>query len=590
MNLSLRRLAASSSFFFSLLLLGMTNASAQVPLEPSQLPARTSFYLVWRGAPKADVRKANTLFSLWDDPKFAPVRADLAQQLLEKEKSAGKTLSREEVESYFSLLENPFVIGYLSEPKSTAKSESTAAGKTSSWNGFFFVYDRTGKEALLNKAMLGMRSQSKEVPKLSQLTVSGIPTLKMESKSSTTYWVEDGKYAVSTSELSVLEDILARLAKKPAPTGSLAESVTFQEAGPLLGQGFLEFFFRIPKTEDANPDLTVKDIQLKPILDAIKLNSFHSLAGSITLEGAKTHMRGALLGDASPGTLFDLWGNNSTAPATLKFVPSDAVSFNSSHVNFSFLYQTIKNALRASAKPGQPSTSDLIEAIAQSKIGMSLPDAIALFSGDFASLQTSRSLDKNKQVYFLGIAKKPETLKLFHSVIGDRIISETDDGDVSYLKLSLNGEKGSAGDAFWNTYNLAITPDVILASKQKETLKTLLAQSKPSASGNELANLPRLSAARSQLPQKLNGLAFFDFEKLDWQGVKDKWLTDAKTEFDKKRASEIKTGAKPQGPATFQPPAWLVDADPQSFANHLHYSVSGSWKDAKGLHFEQWLE
>ncbi|MBV8515035.1 MAG: hypothetical protein JO260_07020, partial [Acidobacteria bacterium] len=48
------------------LLLAVPRAYAQAPLEPAQLPARTSFYMVWRGEPAGDVRKTNNLFALWD--------------------------------------------------------------------------------------------------------------------------------------------------------------------------------------------------------------------------------------------------------------------------------------------------------------------------------------------------------------------------------------------------------------------------------------------------------------------------------------------------------------------------------------------
>jgi hypothetical protein len=101
------------------LILSMLLASrlaAQAPLEPAQMPSRTSFYLIWRGTPEGDARKTNALFALWDDPDFAPVRAAMFENMTSSnEKDASKpALSREEAEQYSSLLENSFVIGYLS--------------------------------------------------------------------------------------------------------------------------------------------------------------------------------------------------------------------------------------------------------------------------------------------------------------------------------------------------------------------------------------------------------------------------------------------------------------------------------------------
>ncbi len=57
-------------------------ARAQAPLEPAQMSPRTMFYLVWRGVPSSDVRKANSLFALWDDADFAPVRSAMAAGML----------------------------------------------------------------------------------------------------------------------------------------------------------------------------------------------------------------------------------------------------------------------------------------------------------------------------------------------------------------------------------------------------------------------------------------------------------------------------------------------------------------------------
>jgi hypothetical protein len=30
--------------------------------------------------------------------------------------------------------------------------------------------------------------------------------------------------------------------------------------------------------------------------------------------------------------------------------------------------------------------------------------------------------------------------------------------------------------------------------------------------------------------------------------------------------------------------------DPQVFVRHLHFLAGASWKDSKGVHFDEWLE
>src|SRR2546429_7319439 len=72
-------------------------ARAQAPLEPAQMSPRTLFYLIWRGVPSPDARKANALLALWDDADFAPVRSAMVAGTLRAsaEKSTPPQLSPE---------------------------------------------------------------------------------------------------------------------------------------------------------------------------------------------------------------------------------------------------------------------------------------------------------------------------------------------------------------------------------------------------------------------------------------------------------------------------------------------------------------
>jgi len=35
---------------------------------------------------------------------------------------------------------------------------------------------------------------------------------------------------------------------------------------------------------------------------------------------------------------------------------------------------------------------------------------------------------------------------------------------------------------------------------------------------------------------------------------------------------------------------WLAQVNTQVFSRHLHYSTGVSWKDSKGIHWDQWVE
>ena len=566
---------------------GANPARAQAPLEPAQMSARTSFYLIWRGVPPPDVRKANSLLAFWDDPDFAPVRSAIASNLMgsSTEKSAKEKLTAEEIQEYAALLENSFTVGYLSEPVKRAVSNAGAAADSKpAWNGMFFVYDRTGKELLLSRAILRMRAGGKEVPLLSQVTIGGVQVLKAQGKNGVSYWAEHGKYAVSAGERSVMEEILGRLDGKVSAAASLAQSAGYQEAQANLGSGLLEFFLRIPDLKNLAADSKAGTVQVGPLLDAARLDAVHSLSGHITFEGAKTHVQAAILGDVAPGTPFDIWSGGRPAPASLAFVPVDAVSYTSAQLNLPGIYDTVKRVALAAFPQAQRGNADLMDTIAQQKLGMPVPEALGLLTGEFASMQTSPSMDSSKQVYFFGIQKKPESLKLMRTVFSDKITSERNEGDVTFLKISLGGKQASAGVAQWNFFNLAVTPDMILGGSRIETLREVLSNRAHASTAAGLTTVPQFQAGRARFPENLNGLSYFDFQKVDWQALKDRWIEEAK----KSSVAKTVNSSKEAVPSTA--PDWLAQINPQVFSRHLHYSSSVSWKDAKGIHWDQWVE
>jgi len=566
---------------------GSNPAHAQAPLEPAQMSPRTAFYLVWRGVSGPEARKANSLVALWDDADFAPVRSAIASNLIGSpaEKSPKEKLTAEEIQEYAALLENSFTLGYLSEPaRRTVSNGGGAPDSKPAWNGMFFVYDRSGKEELLSRAVLRLRAVGKEAPLLSQVTIGGVQVLKVQGKSSVTYWAEHGKYAVSAGERSVMEEILGRLDGKVSGTASLAQSAAYREAQANLGSGLLEFFLRIPDLENLATDSKAGNFQVRPLLDAARLDAVHSLSGHITFEGAKTHVQAAILGDAAPGTPFDIWATGQSSPASLSFVPVDAVSYTSGQLNFPAIYDTVKRVARAAFPQVQQGNADLLDTLAQTRLGMPVADALGLLTGEFASMQTSASMDSTKQVYFFGIRKKPEALKLMRTVFSDQITSERNEGDVTFLKISLGGKQGIAGVAQWNFFNLAVTQDMILGANRIETLREVLSNRAHASTVAGLATVPQFQAGRAKFPENLNGLSYFDFQKVDWQALKDRWIEEAK----KSPVAKTVNASKDAVPSTA--PDWLAQIDPQVFARHLHYSSSVSWKDSKGIHWDQRVE
>ena len=572
-------------FILVFTLLCSDHAWAQAPLEPAQMPARTIFYVIWRGTPVGDARKSNSLLALWDDPDLAPMRAAALQNLQgSSAKDPSKPqLSREEIEQTSSLLENSFVVGYLRKPETKAAAKST----DHPWNGMFFVYDRTGKETLLDQAILRLHAQEKEPPQISSITVAGAGALKIARKTDVTYWTERGKYAVGAADISVFEEILSRLDGKSSAS-SLAQNAAYQEAEPVLRGGLLEFFLRVPQLKDFAPDMPANSpVKIEPLLNALKFDSIHSLSGHLTLEGAKARVQGAILGDAAPGGLFDLWSPGQQAPVSLSFVSPDVISYSETQFNLSAFYDLLKRALRVALPQQQQGAVEMMEGYGAMRIGMPIPDALALFSGEFASIQNNPAIDPQKAVYYIGIRNKPDTLKLLRTVFSDQLGAERNEGDATFLKVSLGGGASSSGLAQWNFYHLAVTPGFVVASSRGETLREFLAGRLPSADATTQVRLPAaFQSARAQFPPTLSGIAFMNLQKIDYQALKARWIEQAK----KASAGSAKKSVDGQPQPPVGEAEWLLNIDPQVFVRHLHFLAGASWKDSKGVHFDEWLE
>ena len=575
-----------------LILTAPQGLKAQAAMEPSQMPQRTLFYLTWRGLPDAEIRKNNSLLSLWDDPGIAPLRVALAQSMFQPsaDKPGTHKMTPEEAAEFTSLLENSFTLGYISEtPKHAAARAAAADAKPPAWNGLFMVYDRTGKEAILLKTLLRRTTDQKDAPVLSQVTIAGLSVLKREGKTDTSYVAETGKYAVATSDRGVMEEILTRLTGTGAAPPSLAQTSAYQEAKPNLGGGLIEFFLGVPEVKQLASESKAGPVPVSPLLDAARLDSVHSISGHIAFEGAKTHMQAAILGDASAGTLFDIWGEGMANPSSLAFVPADTVSYTAGLINLQGIYKTVKRVMRATMPQAQQGNVDIFETIAAQKLGMPVSAALDLLTGEFATVQTSPVLDPDKQIYFFAIRKKPETLKLLHSLLSDQISSERAEGDVTFLKISLGGSQSAAGTAQWKFFHLAVTPEAVIGTSRAENLREFLNRRAGAASQAGLASVPRFQSLRAQFPSNLNSITYVDLQKVDWQGLRDRWVAEAKKTETPKSVAPIRADSAKQLPLlNFSDLLQLVDT--KAFSRHLHYSSGTSWKDAHGVHIEQWTE
>jgi len=249
-------------------------------------------------------------------------------------------------------------------------------------------------------------------------------------------------------------------------------------------------------------------------------------------------------------------------------------------MNLPGIYALIKRATQSTAGAGQASPMDFVETGISTRMGMPLPTAVGLFSGEFASLQSSSTLDPAKQVSVIGIREKAATLKLLRAGLAERVAGERSEGDTTFLKVSEGGMASTAGTASWKYYHLAVAPDVIVGSARDESVRETLAAGKGTITQNALVPLA-WQQARKEFPKTINGLGFIDLQKIDWTAAKERWIANSR---------EAPTSAGMQQAAAGAFANALKDLDPHVFPRHLHLAASASWKDAQGVYIDGWIE
>jgi len=615
-----------SIFVFGLLCLSLPlaqtsfaqSSQASLTIDPARFPRNTVFYLLWRGAPSADARRANSLYSLWDDPGFAPARNAMLDSFMKdsRKSSDGKPqLTRDEISEFTTLLENPMTLGFVMDPKpASAKpaANSTLAKPENAhkWNGFFFIYDRTGNEALLAKALLRFRSGSKEPPKMTAFAISGLPALKVEYKTETDYWLESGKYVISSGEPSVIEQVIRGLKIPTPPSKSqlisqndmdavrdalrkanpanvpasnfLGGVAAYKEASPALNNGAVEIFVNIADAIKLAGDTPgPQGIRPSMVLDSMRMGAVHSFTGRVLLDGAKTRFQVGLLGDTTAGSIYDIWDAGQTKPASIAYISPATASYREAQFNLNGLYALALRVITPFIPKGQAEPANMMEAAAQLKLGMSTSEALNAFTGEFGSLDSGSTFEFGKGIYFIGVRNRDVALKLLRRAFLDNITADEDEAGVTCFTLDMNrpaaGQSANARSKFY----LAVTKDIILLSAHRESLKAPLAQN---ASAAAPAQLAPFFASHNDGHASINGLSFTDWQKFDWNSLKDL------PSRNKTAGTSTLLGFAPDKSDPAKSKSWLDEIDPKVFTKHLHLGLGYSWKDANGLHFDGWID
>ncbi len=548
---------------------------AQAPLA-ERLSPDTVLCVAWRGTTSlSGAEQKNHVLQLLQDPAFAPAWLGLAAAFQQRNQKVESPAAAMGIPDIMSLLENPLVFGVGAVPN---EAGSPGPNGRPSRFGFFFVYDATGKASLIDKLKSSAQSSTKTHSQVTTYNFGGTSVEVRAAGASLTYSAQVSRYFVASDQKQIVEGLITRFRSADGNvTSSLGRLTPYRDLQKFIGSDMaLEWYARIPDPDEWTiPPSGGKSAA--QFAKSIHLERVHAAGGGVSFAGEEMHVRGAVLGDTSPGSVFDLAGPSTTTFQT-EAVVNGSSTFSMSRFNLAALYALMRGALVGALSSQQVANVSAMETVGQSYLGMPIGDAFGLMSGEIASFSTY-SDDGTAQQLFAATIRQPEAvLRILRSVVGSMIVAEDSAGPTTFLDIAYPYKDPKTGTQRRKFYYLAVTPQMLVGAPRKamvrETVQRINSHSDASPASGVLAN-PDFSRMRSLLPEKLSGLSGSDLTQIPW----DKLLANLE--------DQIAQGAKQKnGP---QPPdlSWLKS---DLISRHLHIALSGWWKDSGGVYFDSYLQ
>jgi hypothetical protein len=565
------RISLAAAVLF--LLFSCPSLFAQTAPASERLSPDTVFYMQWRGlASLAGANKQNHALQLWNDPDFAPIRAALAMAVQQNSKKQADKAAKPSMEDILSLLDNGAVFGVVVNP---AASNTSASDGTPSNAGVFLVYDSTGKTALVQKFKSASETKAKEPPITRNYDFGGTSIEVRTSAKDTSYSAQVANYFIFASRKETIEDLITRFRAAEKPATSVTQSAEYRMMRPYLGSdAALEIFGRVPDLNKLIPP----DQQDKPLgqfASKFQFGKFHALGGSLSFNGEATRMRGALLGDASPGGLFDLAGVSSTSFQTQAIVDGGPL-FTITRIDLAAFYHSLRKAISAALPQQQAGSVAMGEGMAQNYLGMPIEDALGLFTGEIASSTAFADDGSPQRTFAVTIQKPQDLLGVLRKLCASLIVSEDTSGQTTFLDMSYPYQDPVTGKQRRTFYYVAVTPHMLYAAPRKTTLRE--AMQRENAKPGAVSVDPEFARMRAMLPEKLSGLGGADIARIPWDKLIAYYGQQATAAAQKEKGADV-----PQID-------WSKLVKPDVFSRHLRISVSGWWKDANGVYFDSYVQ
>jgi hypothetical protein len=551
---------------------------AQTSEIPNRLSPDTIFYMHWRGkAFLSEAEKKNHLLQFLEDRDFAPLRQKLADDFRKNMEAQGSAAAAPMLTEIISLLDNPMTAGIVANllPRKNASSTSPAP-----LLGFFFVYDATGKAALIDKLRATPQMKGKESPTVMSYDFGGTTIEARTSGTAVSYTARLGNYYIFADQKQVIEDLISRFGAPAQPASSVTQLPRYKEIRPYIGaDAAVEFFAQMPDLDKVIP----ADQKAKPfarVARNIHLEKLHVAGGGISFGGEATRIYGAILADTTPIGPLDVAGSSAAAFVTQPIV-SARPSFSITKFNWAALYDLIRVGSEGALNSQQAAMFTNYETLAQNFLGMPLSEALQLFTGEVASETTYAEDGTAARIYAVTIQKPKEVLRVLRAVVGSFIVAEDTAGETTFLDVSFPSTDPATGRPRRTFYYIAVTPEMIYTAPRKAMVRAAMERLKSNSGSNApvtISSNPDLNHMRTLLPEKLSGLSAADMSYFPWEKVFAQYeqLTTQATKDSKDSGASVMS-------------YWKL-VKPEVFSRHFHTAIYGWWKDTNGVYFDSFVQ
>jgi hypothetical protein len=546
---------------------------AQTSPLVEHLSPDTIFYVEWRGAASLGAAaEKNHLIQLLHDPDTTAMMVQLGGQI-QRSSEKGAHPAAVLLPDLASFLDNGVVFGVEMNPE----ARKATFGKHVSPVAFFLVYDATGKTDLIRKWDALSRVGSKTPVEVTNYDFGETSVEVRKTNTGSSYSAQAGKYFVASDQKKTIEDLISRLASRGAPASSVEQLAEYGQIHRYVGEdAALEFFGRIPDVSHWNLPSNENGKSGQQLVKNLHLDKVHVMGGGLSLDGEAARMRGAVLGDASPLSPFDVAGTSSATFQTLAAI-QNSPAFSISRINLPATYQLFMSAIQGNLTPQQAGNVQMAESAVQSFLGMPIIDALRLFTGEIGSMTTYSDDGKMEQLFAISIQKPDAVLRVTRALVGTMIVSEDSSGAATYLDLAYPYMDPETHQRRRKFYYVAVTPQLLLVAPRKAMLRQAMERIDAGTADPPPAGVfanPDYAQLRSRLPEKLSGLGAADMARIPW----DKLLANLAAQ----------SAEKAKGPN--QQALDLSWVKPWVISRYLHTAISGWWKDSNGLYFDSYIQ